>query len=177
GQTYTWIYTISGQCTSSSSGFIEVPECPCEIEIVHETQCGDNGSPADPSDDIFEIDLIVSGSNTSSEWVSDDRNWSGQYGNWYDLGPFPINNGPVHLSIHDSEDLTCLTAVSIHSPETCSHQCEIVAKINSVICDDNGSPTVPVDALFTYEMTVSGINTSTNYTTHTVHISTEYNTC
>src|SRR5690606_10352543 len=111
GQTYTWIYTISGQCTSSSSGFIEVPECPCEIEIVHETQCGDNGSPADPSDDIFEIDLIASGSNTSSEWVSDDRNWSGQYGNWYDLGPFPINNGPVHLSIHDSEDLTCLTAV------------------------------------------------------------------
>ena len=176
GQTYTWIYTISGQCTSSSSGFIEVPECPCEIEIVHETQCGDNGSPADPSDDIFEIDLIVSGSNTSSEWVSDDRNWSGQYGNWYDLGPFPINNGPVHLSIHDSEDLTCLTSVSIHSPETCSHQCEIVAKINSVNCDDNGSPTDPVDDVFTYEMTVSGTNISTTWTAADGQMSGAYNT-
>src|SRR5690606_29173259 len=93
GQTYTWTYTASDQCTNSSSAFTKVPECPCEIEIVHETQCNDNGSPTDPVDDLFTYEMTVSGTNTSTTWTTADGQMSGAYNTSYSFGPFPISEG------------------------------------------------------------------------------------
>src|SRR5690606_7594588 len=164
GQTYTWTYTASDQCTNSSSAFTKVPECPCEIEIVHETQCNDNGSPTDPVDDLFTYEMTVSGTNTSTTWTTADGQMSGAYNTSYSFGPFPISEGERAIIIGDADDPDCQSTLSIDPPLTCSEECDLNTIVSHILCDDNGSPMDPTDDLFTFDLRVEGQNVAKNWT-------------
>src|SRR5690606_9681334 len=65
----------------------------CDLKtIVSHIICDDNGSPMDPTDDLFTFDLLIGGQNVAENWTSDVGLLAGSYDSLYRLGPFPIRS-------------------------------------------------------------------------------------
>jgi gliding motility-associated-like protein len=154
-------------CTTNVTA-IAPPTCSdmCDITAIATIAvCGDNGTPSDPSDDVFTFDVIVTGSNTASSWTADDVGMtSGSYGSAVAFGPFPISGGDIVLTITDDDDPGCTSIIVILAPETCSNMCSISHMVSNILCNDNGTPTDPSDDTYTFEVTVTGSNTSIGWT-------------
>ena len=143
------------------------PVCsqPCDInaEIIT-TTCLDNGTPTDPSDDLYTVDVLVSGSGTS--WIANDPDAStGTYGIVSSIGPFPISGGGVTVTISDVADPSCTTELTITDvPPTCSDACDIEVELIELVCDDAGTANTSADDVYFATVLVSGINTSAQWT-------------
>lgn len=144
--------TCSGQCVIEA-----------DIESIY---CDDNGTASDPADDVYYADLFVSGANTSDQGFT-IGNTTGIYNTLITVGPFPIAGGAVSLELTDLDDPACKTTVDLTAPETCSDACELFAEVINVICNDNGTPTLADDDLFTFEVIISGFNLSDNWQSET----------
>ena len=99
-------------------------ECSISATAVN-IFCDDQGSPDNPLDDKFGFDLLVTGSNTGSNW-SATENSSGQItGGQYDVAStypelFFIQTGANFL-IEDNNDASCSTFISVTPPAPCSN--------------------------------------------------------
>jgi gliding motility-associated-like protein len=130
---------------------------------LQSVDCLDNGTPSDPSDDLFTASVLVSGSGTG--WTADDpANTSGTYGTPVTFGPYPIANGPVIILFTDADDPTCQTSLTITPPPTCSNDCLLETTISNILCDDNGTPGVSTDDTFTAILTVTETNGGPGWT-------------
>ena len=151
--------TVTAPAACSGDCFLNAPE----IDVI----CNDNGTPSDPSDDIFFYKIRVTGDNTGVTYnITGDDTQSGlNYGAVEGpFGPFSIAAGDITINITDVDDPTCtLIAVPVNAPATCSDECEINDPIIQVQCDDNGTPFDPLDDTFTYTIEVTGSNTGTTY--------------
>ncbi|PHN00729.1 T9SS type A sorting domain-containing protein, partial [Flavilitoribacter nigricans] len=136
----------------------------CAISAdVSNISCHDNDTPNDLEDDVFYFDLTVSEVFGSAGWVTEDGTQSGAYGETITLGPFPISGGDVSLTITDQEDASCSTTITAAAPAPCSEApCDITVNIESVDCDDQGTPDDASDDTYTATVTVlnSGLNTT-----------------
>lgn len=97
---------------------------PCSISATASSlNCNDNGTPADPADDIFTFNLTVTGSNIGSVWTATVLGLpvSGSYGIPITMGPFAINGGNIIFTVQDANDLACTAAVSVTPPAPCSN--------------------------------------------------------
>ncbi|MEL6636985.1 MAG: gliding motility-associated C-terminal domain-containing protein [Bacteroidota bacterium] len=145
-----------------------VPPAPCSTPLcvidasVANIQCNDNGTPVDPSDDVFFFEVLVVGQNTGSNWTGGGA--SGLYGVPVVLGPYAIGAGVVNLVLVDETDPSCQTTLSVSPPSTCSNTCSISATFSNVQCDDNGTPVDPSDDLFFFEVLVDGQNVGGGWT-------------
>ncbi len=140
--------------------------------------CDDNGTPSDPSDDTYTFQITVTGANTSTGWTADDPNLSnGLYGVPIILGPYNISDGNISFTISDNNDFSCITIVEVTVPPTCSNDCDIISVVTNPVCNDNGSPSDPTDDTFTFDVTVSGLNTSGGWNANDLNNTTgAYNT-
>ncbi len=139
-------------------------ECAISTSISN-IFCNNNGTPSDPSDDIFTFDISVFGNNTSNGWnANDPNNTTGVYGTPVTFGPYPIASGNVQFTITDNNSVNCSASLSVQAPSTCSNQCSITADTSNVVCDDNGTTTDPSDDTFTFSLNVSGNNNGTSWT-------------
>ncbi|MDZ4682322.1 MAG: SdrD B-like domain-containing protein [Saprospiraceae bacterium] len=139
-------------------------------EAVTNIRCDDNGTPTNPSDDVFYFDVTMTGVYNFSPlgWQQVFPNGtfglSGQYGVTTTFGPYPISGGPRAIRIRDRGDHACRVDFMVNPPtETCSDACQITATAGTPVCDDNGTPTVPNDDTFTFTLMVTGINTSSSW--------------
>jgi gliding motility-associated-like protein len=146
-------------CTSSTS---VTPPLPCSevcfLNITHlETICDVNGTPFTADDDTFTFTLRIDGGNVSTAgWTSNDPTRpSGQYGVEVTFGPYAIADGNVTVIITDRDDPTCREEIEIVAPAPCSGTCNMDAVITNLRCNDNGTPSIPNDDTYTYELTVS----------------------
>ena len=141
-----------------------VPPPPCDteecfIQANATPFCDNNGTPGTSDDDVFFVDLVVTGFNTGTGWTTSDNSGSGNYGQTVTVGPYLISDGPVTITIVDNEDPTCTTEVTVTPPNTCSTQCVISADVTgSEMCNDNGTPADPSDDFFTFTVVVSADN-------------------
>ena len=155
------------------------PHCSTECRLetaISNTRCDDNGTPADPSDDIFYFDVLITGQNVSENgWTTSDGLGSGLYGELTTVGPYSIADGDASVFIIDNADQGCNALLFVPAPETCSDQCAIDALVENVVCDDNDTPTDPSDDVFYFDLTVSPLNNvGVGWTTEGV-ISGQYN--
>lgn len=138
------------------------PHCSteCRLEtMISNTRCEDNGTPADPSDDVFFFDVLITGQNVSENgWTTSDGLGAGQYGEVTTVGPYPIADGDASVFIIDNADQGCNALLFVPAPETCSDQCAIDALVENVECDDNNTPTDPSDDLYYFDLTVTPLN-------------------
>lgn len=150
--TFTLVNPCSGLCTISASPTLPV--------------CDDNGTPSDPSDDIFTFDVLVSGSNTGTSWTANDpNNTTGNYDVITSFGPYPISGGPLFITIADDDDPTCLFAFTVNPPATCSNDCDLQqANISNISCNNNGTPFDPSDDFIVFSLDPFGQNLGTTYT-------------
>ncbi|MGH1436798.1 MAG: T9SS type A sorting domain-containing protein [Lewinella sp.] len=136
----------------------------CAMEVtVSNYQCLDNGTPSDPDDDLFTFDLLAEGvNNNGAGWIQPSGN-SGAYGTAITQGPFLISDGAFDMVIQDVEDASCTGSVTIMPPAPCSFQCMVITTLNTVVCDDAGTPEDSSDDFYVYTILVDGVNTSDSW--------------
>lgn len=132
--------------------------CAITVANITQTLCSDNNTPTNPDDDLFTFDVIVEGINLSGEWEN-DRGERGPYNTSVTFGPYPISEGAQVMTIFDSADPECTLGVTVQPPNPCSDECELLPKVSNILCDDNGTPFDPSDDTYSFDMSVSGINT------------------
>ena len=92
----------------------------CDINAEFEVFCDDNGTPSDPDDDVFFINVTVTGVNTSSTWTTITDPLGPQTGNYNEvttLGPYSIADvGDFALLMQDSQDGGCLELLEVEAP-------------------------------------------------------------
>eukprot|EP00903_Cladosiphon_okamuranus_P000629 g627.t1 len=143
---------------------LEVPSEPCSQDCsinldVEHVICDDNGTPWDPSDDVYWAWVNISGTNASFQgWITDDEGRpegdnTGFYG-LYEFGPYPIAGGNHDLTIRDRVYDDCEATITIQAPPgTCSDGCRLDVFQQTPVCDDNGTAT-PDDDVYYVTITV-----------------------
>ncbi|PHI19832.1 hypothetical protein CEQ90_10590 [Lewinellaceae bacterium SD302] len=159
----TVLDTLENNCTAE---VMIVPPATCSpvCSISATTTnliCDDNGTN-DPGDDTFTFEVLVTGENASGNWLVAGSADPQPYGVAITFGPYPVAGGTVNLDILDELEADCTTGVSVDAPTTCSPVCSITATATDPICDDNGTND-PGDDTFTFEVMVTGENTSGNW--------------
>ncbi len=147
---------------------IMLPAISCSSNILSANEvdinCNDNGTPDDPLDDIFFVDIIVSTSEGGTTWSSDIGGIVlGDYDVVTVLGPFNIADGSFEINFTDNGDASCGDALLIEPPLPCSFNCTITPVVGNPICNDGGTPDDPSDDTFTFFITVEGTNTSNGW--------------
>src|SRR5690606_33272166 len=137
----------------------------CDLNtIVSHILCDDNGSPMDPTDNLFTFDLRVEGQNVSGHWTSDDGVLAGSYDSIYRLGPFPIGEGSRSWTITDDNNTSLLPYTTLFRSLTCSEECDLNTFVSHILCDDNGSSMDSTDDVYTFDLQVEGQNVSETWT-------------
>jgi len=138
-------------------------ECEIISAVVDNVLCNDEGTPSDPSDDTFTFDLLVT-SNNGTTWTANDvLSSTGSYGVIENLGPYLISDGNLNFFVIDDADATCDIQVIVTAPDDCSQECEIVADVTDVMCDNNGTPSDPSDDTFSFMVNVNGNNIGSSW--------------
>lgn len=158
-------------CTSATTYDAPAPcTAPCDLTDagINSIVCDDNGTPTDPSDDIFTymVNPIGTDLGTSYSVVVGATSYGPfAYGsNSTAIGTFPISGGDVTYTIIDSEDPLCTLAGTATAPSACSSTCDITASGLIVsVCNDNGTPTDPADDTYTVTFNPTGANIGADY--------------
>ncbi len=136
-------------------------QCLVNIELNQPggIACYNNGTPYDPTDDVYYVILNISGFNTSGLWVSNEPGYTTPtpFGT-YAFGPYPISGGNRTIHVRDASDPNCKASIFVQAPPTCSSECLIDAMIGQPVCNDNGTPSDPSDDTFTVPVTMVGIH-------------------
>jgi uncharacterized repeat protein (TIGR01451 family) len=137
------------------------PVCDMQVEILNEN-CDFGGTPSDPTDDVFTIDVIVTGTNTSTSWIA-SNGMTGSYDQITTFGPFSLQGDPINIIFTDSEDANCSATLNI-SPPTCDPDfCAINTSISSITCDDNDTPSDGTDDLYTITFFASSAGSNDSF--------------
>ena len=118
--TRTETFTIR-DCNTGGGGNPQNGACSIVVATSN-IQCSGNGTSS-IHDDTFTVDVVVTGSNTSSRWVGgiggQDR--TGSYGQRVTFGPFPTNSGSTISGwFTDENDSNCLHDITVTPPRGCS---------------------------------------------------------
>ena len=142
-----------------SLGPLEPCDEECRINAsVSGVICDDNGTPTDPSDDLYTFNLLVTGQNTGGTWQNSTGQFSGSYGQVETFGPFPISGGGFSLELTDIITSTCMAMAEITAPATCSGDCDISLSSFSSNCNDNGTLTDPSDDFYEISLEALAVN-------------------
>ncbi len=141
-------------CFGMAQTFIEVSGIDAGISV---SDCEDNGTPSDLSDDTFTFTLTATGGSSGS-WVGviGGEAESGLYGTEYVFGPYLVEEGDVQVVLSDAGNTDCATNFLVEPPDCAPAPC-IFEAISSVIvnCDANGTPGQPNDDRYDIEFLVS----------------------
>ncbi len=143
---------------------------PCSITAsTSNITCNNNGTNTNPADDTFTFSLTVNGNGTGATWSTTigGTSYTGSYGTPKTIGPLPISGGVVNYTVTDSGSNTCTANGSVTPPAPCSSltPCSINATTTTPICNNNGTPNDPADDTYTFNMTVTGTNAGSGWTT------------
>lgn len=162
---------------------LEAPEAcsqPCTLSFntFDVGPCDDNGTPTEPGDDFFSVDINVTATEgVVSQYTIEDNNGT-TYGPYnYDediqIGPFPADGVVYTFSITDPANGSCLLEQTASS-NSCSGLCIIDAVVSNISCDDNGTVEDNSDDTFSATLEVSGVNQSTGFEIQPIGVNGNY---
>ncbi|NRB53755.1 MAG: DUF11 domain-containing protein, partial [Saprospiraceae bacterium] len=141
----------------------------CDLTLnLGNVLCDDNGTPANPNDDVYTFTLEVNGLNAGNNgWAAVINNSvveAGEYGETVTFGPYNIVNGPIQVNVHDVDDASCSKSVIVTPPSSCSEACSVVvSQAEAPVCNDNGTAGDPNDDLFFVKLEINGTNGSNSW--------------
>lgn len=178
GQSYSFTIPANGQSLTLTFSDV-VNGCPqtrnigplnpcstdCLLTITELVKvCNDNGTNADPSDDFYEFSVNATAINPGV---------SGTFQVFVDgvlVGTFPYGVGGTftlpadgsnpQILFVDSDDAQCSASQSAGALITCSNTCVLSAVVDSILCDNMDTGNNSDDDVFTFQLTVNGLNTS-----------------
>jgi hypothetical protein len=133
----------------------------CNLAVTTNVRCDNNGTPSDPKDDKFFVDLSATGTGGFGYDVF-TANWATKIG-WQDFGkgltfgPYNISSGSVTFVVAINGDANCNKVVTIAPPAPCSvaPKCDLAVS-TKVRCDNNGTPSDPKDDKFFVDLSATG---------------------
>ena len=148
------------------SEIVNVVSCsiPCELSLAQfdVSECDDNGTSQDPSDDFYWIDFNIAAQNPgvdSMYLLIVDNDTLGQF--HYDTEQvisLPADGLDKIIQFVDTQIGSCLLS-EIANVESCSHPCELFLDQFIVsACEDNDTPDDNTDDLFTITFNISAFN-------------------
>jgi hypothetical protein len=157
---------ISDCSASRPVGVLTTCSDLCVISMTLDgTQCDDNGTESDATDDIFTYSVTVTGLNTANSWyVQGNPGNTYPYNQSITLGPRAISAGSFTLIVVDSDDPNCTASVTITPPDPCSTNCDLTITQLSKLCNDNGTPSDPSDDFYTVSVNATAVNPGQNNT-------------
>ncbi|MEZ4992557.1 MAG: T9SS type A sorting domain-containing protein, partial [Saprospiraceae bacterium] len=166
--------------------FVNAPEpCSsvCTIDVADdgiEIVCNDLGTPADASDDVYNIAITATsdGAGTSLGYVAFMESTglvlgTGFYGQpFVPALPFLVADGPMEIRLQDLIDKDCSTIITV-DPSACQI-CGMAARATAITCDDNGTPGDVSDDVFFFDLTVDAAYASSGWTIEEAALSRNY---
>jgi len=153
---------VENECYSTDESLLIILE-PCMLEIVdfEQSECDDNGTLNDTTDDFFTISF-----NLSASYPSLDSTFLVVINN-DTIGSFSYNTDQIISIIADGElqliefidsnidDCFIVRAVEV---ENCSNQCELdLVQFTVTDCDDNDTPEDTSDDIYTINFNIEAI--------------------
>ncbi len=131
---YDWDYGYTGVTTLVAGQNIQLNARPvffvvnntaplCRIQSsITDIKCSNHNTSTDPSDDLYSVTLLITGSNTSGSWnaVVNGQQISGTIGVPIILEPLPIAAGSLTFTVADANNAQCTTTVTLTPPAPCS---------------------------------------------------------
>ncbi|HMQ96940.1 MAG TPA: DUF11 domain-containing protein [Candidatus Nanoperiomorbaceae bacterium] len=157
GATFSLTFVDNNDPNCQTDLVIDIPNCTNDCDLTPSIQnviCNDNGTPDDSSDDTFTFDLTVHGNFVGDTWSS-TNGYVGEFGVAQTFGPFLIADGDITFTVYPDANPTCVLAVYVTAPQSCSNACGLVADIINVECNDNGTPYFADDDYFTFDANVT----------------------
>ncbi|NNF36495.1 MAG: T9SS type B sorting domain-containing protein, partial [Saprospiraceae bacterium] len=144
----------------------------CLITIDSWTaDCNDNGTLSDPSDDVYDVSLIVAAlngslSNQYNVKLGQETVGTFTYGEMATFQlPIQTDASLTTITVEDVDDVSCSDTADLGVFATCSELCVLDAPlVSDPICDDNNTGTDPSDDTYTFTVNVSGLNTAGTWT-------------
>ncbi len=146
------------------------PTCSdaCEINFtLLNVFCNDNGTVSDQTDDFYEISINASeingGPNNNFEVLVDGIP-SGIFA--YEVGgtiTIPADNSSPTITIVDETIASCTAEQQIGPLVPCTDECQITANVTNIVCNDQGTGNDSSDDTYTFNLFVTGQNTSTGW--------------
>ncbi|NNF36336.1 MAG: T9SS type B sorting domain-containing protein, partial [Saprospiraceae bacterium] len=141
-------------------------ECLLSVEYFN-TDCNDNGTETDPSDDFYTISFrssVLNGGAVGQFVLLIDGSSQGtfDYDEDHEIS-MDANNSTLSIEIHDSEKTTCNYTTSIGPLSSCSSTCEVTITQVSTVCDDNGTVSDPSDDTYTVSFNAAAVNASSSF--------------
>jgi uncharacterized repeat protein (TIGR01451 family) len=108
----------------SLAGLLPAQDCAVELSVL-EVSCDNQGTPDNAADDTYTIVVRVAADNASSAGFfyfsnNDLLEGTGTYGTDLALGPLPLAETPLSLSIVDADNPGCNTSEVIDAPAACA---------------------------------------------------------
>lgn len=145
----------------------------CEVTAINLTdfECNDNGSVTNPFDDFLSFKVKPEGVNVANMFFMEVSKGSVNpvFGNFgvqssHIMQSGSAGNGDFYLSISDNVDNNCVLDTLISDPGSCSPDCEIISiHMDSVQCNNNGTPAIPEDDYIVFQLDPLGYNLSDQY--------------
>ncbi len=132
----------------------------CTIEpMIMNSQCFDNGTPIDPTDDYWELTIFVNPANgeTAPNYeLRIDGILDGTYAYSENITiTIPADNNTHQILVNDEDDINCDALLTTAPLSFCSTPCEISASFDNVSCDNNGTNDTGDDDIYYVDLTVS----------------------
>ena len=134
---------------------------------IFSSECNDNGTNTDPSDDFYTITLLIENNQGNNGTYNVLFDGSTQY--TYNYGSnesfdIPVDQGNnINITIEDVE-LLCSEAQVFGPLNPCSTNCEVSIDVLEYECNDNGTSTDPSDDFYTITINASAMNGAQNNT-------------
>ncbi|MEZ4911530.1 MAG: hypothetical protein R2774_11805 [Saprospiraceae bacterium] len=153
----------------------------CEISLQNlQVSCDDSGTESINSDDKYTITFtasIVNGGSSTAFNVIIDNVIQGTYNYGTPVVlTLDADGSTPNIQIRDQVNLICFINVPIGTLTGCSTACAISAVVSGVTCNNKGTINDPDDDTFTFNVNVTGFNTSTYWTSNLNAIQHNYNT-
>lgn len=161
--TYTIYIKDENDCINTYE--VEVPDGLEILFTVFTSECNDNGTNTDPSDDFYTINLLIENNNNNagSYYVIFDgaQQYTFEYGN-NESFQLPANAGNnITINISDIEFL-CSEQQVFGPLNPCSTNCEVSIDLLEFECSNNGTTTDPSDDFYTVTINASSMNGAQN---------------
>ncbi len=170
GQSLTLTFTdaVKGCPITQQIGPLNSCSTDCLITITTLTKvCNDAGTNSDPADDFYEFTVnatAVNGGPSNSFVVVIGGTTFGPF--TYGTGgtfTLPADGSNPVVTFIDNDDAQCSASQSAGALTPCSNTCLITAVVDSIKCDGLGTENDIFDDVFTFQVTVSGLNKSTSW--------------
>ena len=145
--------------------------CILSFETLDIT-CNNNGTPSDNSDDFYQLDLMVSGTNVNDTYTANIQPFAvdAQILNYNTLYQFSTEPGSADdlvgwgFTFFDTEQQCGGITLNGLFDGPCSNECGFTGvDITNVQCNDNGTDLDPSDDFITFNVEVMGNNLSDTY--------------